>query len=238
MKRIKFFILILFTATAIQMPGQNHYAGACGLIGLSNASGDNTLAYPRLSYGLSYDYSIDRHLHIGVDFLYYRIGYRSVLYSIDAEGNVTELNNLAKFQFEYYTFPIKLGLHYGKKYYGYTNAGATISLIHDATSYTPKIDENGNEYSRRPNNLLSYVPGATPGIMLEQGFGIQFKERIRVFTTLSFYRDLGKLYLQYYYLTEENVRLYALNLKIGVNYALSKKAVLKDPDENKDSVND
>ncbi len=132
---------------ALNVYGQNQYAGVTGGILLSNnniRNSQNLDDRSAFAGGLTYTFHFNERLTFGADRLYLQRGFRDDIYFTDQSGYVEE-EKLFRFNFDYVAVPLKVGYNFGQQLYGFVNVGVMPSFLDQSVIKSETFDANGKQ---------------------------------------------------------------------------------------------
>jgi len=136
-------IFIIFATISISVYGQTHFFGVRAGFALTDISSDNskidTDSKFGFSGGLTYDYLMGDRFSIGADAIFNQQGFTNNFAVEDGFGNPTGRIIVSKFEYDYLSFPIRLGTYFGKKTFGVGQIGVVPSFLLE-TKTTPGSD--------------------------------------------------------------------------------------------------
>lgn len=223
MRNIFLLFLILATKT---VSGQNHLLGIKGGAGWTNVTASNFMNDRNyrtgLAIGLTYDYLFKKHFSADADIIYNQRGFTDDIIFTDDLGNPTGEKATTKFNYDYITMPLKVGINYGNTVYGFANIGLTPFILVDAKTITPAIDFNGTTIPGETVNITDRVNKFDIGGLVEIGGGYKFKERYWLFTSFSYQHSFTTITNSDYF-ANSTIRHYGMTLNIGLKCALTKE---------------
>jgi len=154
-----------------------------------------------------------------------RIIYNQRGFTEDFDINFGLDRGLCKFNYDYLSFPVKIGLNRGRKIYGFLNTGLIPSILINAWATEPYY--SNHEYSgMETTNVKSKVTKFDIAGLVEIGGGYKFKDKYLLFTSFVFQRNFTKITNADYYSLSHSTgseRHYGFTLTLGLKCALTKK---------------
>jgi hypothetical protein len=218
-------LLFILTLTTLTVTGQNHFLGVKGGANLSEVYASNFINDRNyatgIALGLTYQYRLKRQFTVGADLFYNQLGFSTNIRFSDELGNPTGTNLISKHNFDYVSMPLKVGINFGKKVYGFSNIGLTPQILINAKTIAPAFDFEGVFFPSETSNVTNKVNKFDLGAFAEIGGGYKLNERLWMFSSFSYYHSFTSFTNTAYY-ESSTVRHYAMTLQFGLKYALAK----------------
>lgn len=213
-------ITVLTIVLSIPAFGQNHFIGLKGGVSWTNVNStnftSNTENRTGFNYGLTYEYQVNKRVNVGVDLLYSPKGFTSDLVFTDEFGNPTGERATSKFNYEYLSWPLKVGFVSRDKFSSFANLGILPSVLVDANTIMPAIEGITEEATVNVTDRVTKFDlaglieiGAAykviPGFLLSATIGYQY-------SFLSITNDD--------YFSNSEILFFGMVFSVGLTYAL------------------
>lgn len=139
----------------------------------------------------------------------------------DFLGNPTGEKYTTKFNYDYVSLPIKTGLNFGNKFFGFANIGVIPSLLVNAKTITLTINADGRVTGNETVDVTSRVTKFDLAGLAEIGGGYKIKSRYWLFTSFAYQYSLTTITNSEYF--ADSKRHNGMTLIIGLKCALTKE---------------
>jgi hypothetical protein len=221
----KQLLFTLLTMTSLHLIGQNNWIGLKVGLNSTNTSSDfissTNYAKTGLSAGLTYEHACKGHLFFGADLIYNQRGFKDDIIFYDIEGNTTGERYTLKFDYNYLSVPLKLGLTFGEKLCGFTNFGVIPSLLVKANTISPTFDSNAQRIGEETIDVTDRASKFDFAGLIEIGGAYRINERYVFAASFSYQRSLTTLTNADYF-ANSTIKMHGMALNLGVKYALTK----------------
>jgi hypothetical protein len=229
---MKRFCLIVLTLILIVLDtlGQTHFIGILGGVNRANIYAKDMYDHPywhlnshnpRIGFsgGLNYEYHFSDKYYLGVDLLYDQLGNKNPMFTIDQNGVLSSEIHWYRWNYDFFSLPVKFGFIVGNKVKVFTNIGVCPSYLFQAYSIVPQYDNN--IFTEDKVYLWnSFSQKFDLGGVVEAGISYPFLEDFSIFTSLRYrkgiipYRADKTLY--------DSIKMHhnALNCSIGIRFRL------------------
>ncbi len=184
----KLLLLILLLAT-FKLNAQTHLIGLKGGLSLTNVTPG--LFYekffnnrPGISGGISYEYQFKSKFYLGADLVYNERGYRTTTFLKNDNGSQFGKYNSPGYSLNYLSVPLKAGINFGEKFYGFVDAGIMPSFILLANTYMLILKEESLSYEKIDSR--EFTPKIDITLFNDVGAGFKINNKNRLFTSVSF----------------------------------------------------
>jgi hypothetical protein len=223
---MKNILLIILTIVTLKVAGQNHLIGVKGGVNSTNITSSNFIrqsdSRTGLTAGLTYEFLFKKHFSIGSDLIYNQRGFTNDLVITDNLGIPTGEKYTSKFNYDYFSIPIKTGFNIGTKLHGFTNIGVIPSFLVDAKTITPTFDTDGKFTGNETFDVANRVSKFDFAGLVEIGGGYKFKGRYWLFTSFSYQHSFTTITNSEYF-ANGKIRHNGMALTIGLKCALTKE---------------
>jgi len=223
MKKIILIIAILYSN---RIYCQNHNVGIKIGSSITNVTKQRFVSSTDNRFGLNfcftYEHLSKKYFSIGTEIVYNQKGFRTDNNFTDDKGNPIGKKSTTKFNYDYITVPIKVGLNYGNKLYGFTNIAIAASKLIDAKTIVPVINSDLEVIGTQTSNLTKYVRKFDIGGNVEFGIGLKFRNKFRVFTSFAYQHSFIPFSNSKYF-SNSNLLHNGKVFSIGLNYKLIRK---------------
>lgn len=184
---------------------------------------DSTFYRIGINFGLTYDYNIRKHLHVGADLLYFENGFDVKTFVMYDNPDMLLRRAVVHYNFNYLALPLRAGVHYGNKLFGFTNMAMIPSFLLSAKAYAPKF-----EY---PNDIIKYklrkdVRKYDIAASFETSIGFKPAQKYQYYFSCYVYHSLTPFNINNL-LGGSNAWHKGMLLSIGMKYKLGKEKVNK-----------
>lgn len=220
---MKKILLGLFIFITVTVSGQNHLVGVktgCNWSNTVNSNFGKTNFKPGFSGGLTYDYLFKSYFSTGADILFENRGFKDMVIFTDQNGSPLAETTF-KYNYNYISIPLKIGFHYGKKFYGFANLAVLPSLLINSNVISPVVDIHGRVGEDQKINVTKSVSKFNIGALAEIGGGYKFKERYWLFLSFQYQHHFLSVTNSGYFRFSK-IYPYAMVLNLGFQYALTK----------------
>lgn len=220
MKKTLFLFLLLIS---IHTLGQEHLIGAQGGLNLTNITDnaffDNSKTRTGFIGGINYTFKVSDRYQIGVDALYAQQGFISKFIAIDEYGHQTGVEADFKFNYDYFSLPLKIGYETGEKIKIIPRIGLVPSLLVQAETTTPRFDDSGNVTGHETIDIRDAVSKFDLAGLLELGFESRLTGNLFFCPALT-YRHSLSTFSNSNYFEDSKMRHYGLSIAVGIKYQL------------------
>lgn len=217
MKRVMWILLLLFSIPAF---GQQHLIGVKGGVSTTNARNffsNNLDVRQEWMGGVTYTYRTNQNFQLGVGFLYYQKGFKlGGIYTTDT-GEYDGAMPIISFNYDYVSFPVKVGYTFGKQLIGFVNVGIVPSILVKGKLIQP--DDHRFGIKGFNNDLTSQVTPFDMGGLIEIGGDYKLSQRVMVSVALDYQHSLIPFTNEDYFSYLDAVH-HGLTLSLGGKYVL------------------
>jgi hypothetical protein len=160
-------------------------------------------------------------LFFGADLIYNQRGFKDDIIFYDIEGNTTGEKYTLKYDYNYLSVPLKLGLTFGEKLCGFTNFGVIPSLLVKANTISPTFDSNAQRIGDETIDVTDRASKFDFAGLIEIGAAYRINERYVFAASFSYQRSLTTLTNADYF-ANSTIKMHGMALNLGVKYALAK----------------
>ena len=223
---MKNIFLLILTISTLKVAGQNHLIGVKGGVNSTNITSSNFISQTDyrtgLTAGLTYEFLFKKHFSIGTELIYNQRGFTNGILLTDNFGNPTGEKHITKFNYDYVSLPIKAGLNFGTKLYGFTNIAVIPSLLIDAKTIKPIFYPDGYVFGNKTIDVTNRVSKFDFAGLIEIGGGYKFKGRYWLFTSFSYQHSFTTITNSDYF-ADSKIRHNGMTLMLGMKSALTKE---------------
>lgn len=219
---MKNLLLIIIALTSISVKGQS-LIGIKGGLNLTDISSDiftENSSRTGFSGGLTYEHFLTNKISIGADFVYNQRGYNSKIFYRDPMNNPLGTGTIES-NYDYLSLPIKAGVIFGGKIYGFGNIGLVPSIIVNAKTKIPGFKYNGYEYNGETIDFTDSVNKFDLAGLLEIGINYKLKDKYWLFCSLAYQYSFTTITNADYF-AGDKMKHYGLTMSLGVKYKLTK----------------
>ena len=213
----------LILISTVPVFGQNHLVGLKGGINWTNVNSSNFISNndyrAGFNGGLTYEYRLNSHFNLEIDFFYFQKGFTNDIIFTDEFGNPTGEKATTVFNYDYLSVPIKGGFLIGNKISGFANIGIVSSILINAETVEPKIEGVVDE---KTTNVTDLVTKFDFGGLIEIGGQYKFGERFLIFTSFIYQYSFTTISNDNYF-KNSKIRHYGMSLSAGLKYVLKKE---------------
>lgn len=215
MKKVS-LLLIVLTSMAFAANSQTHMIGLKNGINISNATSlDADYRYGN-NYGFVYEVSLKEKYLISMELLYNQRGYKDKL-SITGGNGELQPNIVLYSNFDYLSFPVKLGFAKGNNLKKFINIGLNPSLLIDAQASSPLADSNGNITGAINYDSKNSTSNFDMGGLIELGASYDVDEKINLFSSIMYSHSFTSFIENS---VNQNIRHSCFSLSLGVKYKI------------------
>jgi Outer membrane protein beta-barrel domain len=167
--------------------------------------------------GLTYDYQTSKRFSFGADLLYFQKGYRDALLWTDENGNFLGKGTF-KYNYDYLSLPLKVGMVFGEEFSGFFNLGIVPSLLINAKTHSFALPGFSEETTF---NNMQNATRLDLGGLVELGANYRLNSNYLLFATLGYQQGINTVSNSNHAAYLE-LRNYSLALCFGLKYALKK----------------
>ncbi|MFT6844067.1 MAG: hypothetical protein ACJAUV_000237 [Flavobacteriales bacterium] len=207
---MKKIITVLTIMISIPAFSQNHFIGLKGGVNMTNVNTNDFINDARIGFnaGLTYEYVVNNLFNVGVDFLYFQKGFT----------NEIGKNDVAEFNYDYLSIPIKVGATTSGKFSGFVNLGVMPSFLVNAKEKIPSVADP----ALTTYDVTDKVTKFDIGGMVEIGANYKIRPDFILSASLGYQHSVTSFANDSYFSGSE-ARHYGMVLSIGVKYALIKE---------------
>lgn len=146
--------------------------------------------------GLTYDYMFKKYFSLAAEINYNQRGFTSDILITDNAANPTIKKRAAKLYYDYVALPLKAGFDFGnlfyssadksKRFYGFVNIGVIPSLLVNAKTTGPAINDNGQSSATITYDVADRVTKFDVAGLAEIEAGYILKNGFRLFTSFAY----------------------------------------------------
>ena len=219
-KKMRKIILALMLISTIPTFGQNHFIGLKSGINWTTVKWDhsNDPSNKRTGFngGLTYQYIINNNFSVGLDMLYDQKGFKNNIIAINPSGEPIGPKAEIDFNYDYLSFPIKMGYSIGNTILGFINLGVVPAFIVNAETIVATFDQS------KTIDHTNLVTSFDLGGLVEVGGSYAVLDRLLITTSIAYQHSFNTLSNSDYF-SDSNMKHYGMTLSIGVKYALKNK---------------
>ncbi len=223
---MKKVLLILFILISISAFGQKHFIGVQAGINLTNLTAKDIFNDTKMRTGfiggVSYELKFSKKYQFGIDALYTQQGFIDKMIYVDDYGNETGNNENFKFNYDYFSIPLKVGYEKGEKIKIIPRIGVVPSILLKAETIMPKFDSTGSVIGHETVDTKDYVSKFDLGGLVELGFERKLSDNILLCPSLTYKHSLTTFSNSDYF-DGGNMRHYGFSISIGLKYGLKTK---------------
>lgn len=190
----------------------------------SNANAEKffeTSNYTRISAGIGYTRKTKSRLIYGADLLYNQYGFKNEIIFSDESGNIIEQDpTYFRYEYNYISLPLKVGLMFGNKVFTFFNAGLIPSLQIRSLTHAPEFSGEDYFFPSETADVTDRVSRFDLGSMLEVGAGLNISKRFSIIGEFKSHLSLTTFTNKNYW-TGANIRHYGLTFHLGLRYLLN-----------------
>ncbi len=204
-------LLFIWIVLSINLIGQVQTIGVQGGLNLTNISGEPDVEYRiGLLSGLNYEYLSSKGFSIGADLLYNQQGFKLKCAFTDELGN--SIGNFElKFNYDYFSFPVKVGYTFGNKFKAFGKIGVVPSFLIKAEEVFPIPDMQGNVSRYETQNVTSDITKIDIGGLIEIGAEYGIIDNIDLFSSVIGRKSITKI-------TDSEWHNYGFSILFGLKY--------------------
>ena len=210
-------LLVIFSVTAF---GQNHFIGLKGGMSWTKIIMDKSLVDNKFrtgfSSGLTYSYRFLDNVTLGIDLLYAQKGFKNEIVFTNQHGNLIGTKGFVEFNYNYLSFPIKVGYIIGNTIEGFINLGIVPSFLMNAETKIPTPDDN---YTIDNTDEVTKFDFA--GI-IEIGGNYKINDRFLLFASFDYQGSFTTITNNDYF-PKSKLKHHGMTLSLGLKYALRKQ---------------
>jgi hypothetical protein len=210
---IVFFALVSVVATA-----QTDYIGIRAGVSWTDVIGKNFISFEDrdgrvgLSTGIVYEHEFKNRLTLGAEIVYNERGF--IDYFVTNKISWPDVYN-----YNYLSFPIKIGYTFGNKVYGFGSIGLLPSRLLKSEVVYKFVDFQGNLLSTDKVDKTDQVQSFDFGGIIELGGGYKITPKWNVFTSLLYQRSNTDNTTEEYF-DGRDLYHYGLTWSLGIKYVL------------------
>ena len=158
--------------------------------------------------GLTYDYKTKKNISFGIELLYEKRKYSGVETFVDPNTNPPLLYLTGRYS--YLSIPVKFGLNFGDKFFGYGNIGVVPAYLLQAIEGKTLIKQNGFVDYNNTNTSNKFEIGG----LLEIGCGYKLSKNILLISIIRFQKSFTSPD------KESTIFWWGMNCGMGIKYVL------------------
>ncbi len=220
MKTYLFFLLLFF---AIQSFGQKHFVGIQGGLNTTKYSAKESLSNTKYRSGfiggLNYEFESKQKFRFGIDALYSQDGFKSETALLDDYGNLTGGEGDIKYNYNYFSLPVKIGYAIGNDIKIIPRIGITPSLLSSAKVVVPQFNMNGEHTGNKSFDVKNDVKKFDIGGVIELGMESKLSKNI-LFSPIIAYKKSFTSFSGNDHFHDLDMKHYGFSITLAFKYQL------------------
>lgn len=220
---MKNIIIILFIFSTYNVLGQNQLIGIEGGLSQTNIISkysQNHTDRNGLSLGLNYEYVIKSLFSIGTGLTYNQRGFKDKVTIVDQNQNFVGESNY-KSNFDYMSVPVKVGVIFGRKFFGIAKIGVVSSILTSGKIVMPNINTNGETDGDNSVDISNKIKKLDISALGEIGAGYKLSDKY--WLSLSFEYQQGLTSFSTSEFIQGSVKHKVTIFEIGLKYLINGK---------------
>ena len=218
----KLIILIVMTY-ALAANAQTEFVGIKAGGSLTNVLVENFNAEqhyrPGMLFGFSYEYIFQNNFSIGAELIYNQRGMRNHIQFTDNLGDPMGDMVIYKYNYDYLSLPLKIGINKGQTVSCFANIGLMPSVLISAQTITPEIQINQFSLPGQTYDVKSSVNKFDIGGLVEIGGAFKLMDRYYLSTSLAYMQSFTSITNSNYFSNSE-IRHHGIMLNLGLKINL------------------
>lgn len=214
---MRWIVLILLVSLTTSSYGQYKLVGVEGSLNLARVRPKGFSDGHKIgtAFGIDFQYLFKNPFSVGVGLNYEQKGFKS--YTKISNGNTTrKLTHTTNIN--YLSIPLKGGLRFGNKLFGFTKVGVVPSLLINAKSISPNFDGNGKTSGSTTSDISNTVSKFDFSGLGEIGAGYMFNERYWLTASVLYQKSFTRVIRKDDYYQSLDIKHDVKTLTIGLKY--------------------